>query len=65
MTNLQLIEDQPRWRVALLHYIAKLIGVTFKVEGVPFGSFPRVNTDRVSALNIAKSGTFVPMHPRS
>lgn len=38
MMNLQLIEDQPRWRVWLVANFAKLIGVCIHVEGIPFGS---------------------------
>jgi hypothetical protein len=38
MLNLQLVEDQPRWRVALVARFARLIGVLIHVEGIPFGS---------------------------
>lgn len=38
MINLKLVQDQPRWRVGLLHLIARAIGVQFKVDGWPFGS---------------------------
>jgi hypothetical protein len=38
MVNLQLIQDQPRWRVALVATIARLVGVLIHVEGIPFGS---------------------------
>ncbi len=38
MLNLQLIEDQPRWRVAVVATFAKLMGVCIHVEGIPFGS---------------------------
>lgn len=38
MMNLQLVEDQPRWRVAVVVYFAKLMGVCIHVEGLPFGS---------------------------
>lgn len=38
MINLKLIHDQPRWRVALIHGAARLIGVLVHVEGFPFGS---------------------------
>lgn len=36
--NVHLIEKQPRWRVRLVHYFAKLMGVLIHVEGIPFGS---------------------------
>lgn len=36
--NIDLIEDQPRWRVLLVAWFAKLVGVLFHVEGLPFGS---------------------------
>lgn len=38
MTNLHLIEGQPRWRVFLVHYFAKMGGVLIHVEGYPLGS---------------------------
>lgn len=38
MMNLQLIENQPRWRVATVARFAKLMGVCIHVEGIPFGS---------------------------
>jgi hypothetical protein len=38
MLNLKLVENQPRWRVASVHYFAKLAGVLIHVEGIPFGS---------------------------
>jgi hypothetical protein len=38
MTNLQLIEEYPRWRVWLVALAAKMIGVVVHVEGIPFGS---------------------------
>ncbi len=38
MLNLQLIENQPRWRVAIVARFAQLMGVCIHVEGIPFGS---------------------------
>lgn len=38
MNNLKLIQCQPRWRVAVIHLFARLIGVMVVVEGIPFGS---------------------------
>lgn len=38
MLNLEHIESQPRWRVAVVHYFAKLMGVCIHAEGIPFGS---------------------------
>ena len=38
MLNLKRVESQPRWRVAVVHYFAKLMGVCIHVEGIPFGS---------------------------
>jgi hypothetical protein len=38
MMNLKLVERQPHWRVWLVVMFAKLVGVTFNVEGIPFGS---------------------------
>lgn len=38
MLNLQLVQDQPRWRVALVARFAQLMGVLIHVEGIPFGS---------------------------
>lgn len=32
------IEEQPRWRVAIIAALAKLIGVRIHVEGYPLGS---------------------------
>lgn len=36
--NLKFVEDQPRWRVAVVALFAKLIGVLIHVEGIPMGS---------------------------
>lgn len=36
--------QQPAWRVGLLHYVAKALGVLAHVEGLPIGSnriYPR------------------------
>ena len=43
MLNLKLIKDQPRWRVAMVHLVAKALGVLILVEGFPFGCriYPR------------------------
>lgn len=38
MINLHLIEEQPHWRVAFVHWFAKAMGVCVHVEGIPFGS---------------------------
>lgn len=38
MLNLKLVEDQPRWRVAVVARCAQLMGVLIHVEGIPFGS---------------------------
>lgn len=38
MMNLQLIQNQPRWRVAAVARFARLMGVCIHVEGIPFGS---------------------------
>jgi hypothetical protein len=38
MLHLKYVEDQPRWRVAVVATFAKLMGVLIHVEGVPFGS---------------------------
>lgn len=38
MINLHLIEEQPRWRIAVVHWFAKAMGVCIHVEGIPFGS---------------------------
>lgn len=38
MMNLQLIENQPRWRIWVVARFAKLMGVCIRVEGIPFGS---------------------------
>lgn len=38
MLNLHLVEDQPRWRVWLVAWCARIIGVCIHVEGIPFGS---------------------------
>lgn len=37
MMNLQLVKEQPRWRVALVARFAQLMGVLVHVEGIPFG----------------------------
>jgi hypothetical protein len=47
MRNLKLIEDQPRWRVAVVAYFAKLMGVLVKVEGFPFGSARKLKPRRL------------------
>jgi hypothetical protein len=39
MMNLSLVKNQPRWRVAAVAAVAKLMGVVIHVEGVPFGSY--------------------------
>ena len=38
MINLNLIEKQPRWRIWLLAWFSRILGVYFHVEGIPFGS---------------------------
>lgn len=38
MMNLHFVENQPRWRVAIVARFARLIGVLIHVEGIPFGS---------------------------
>lgn len=38
MMNLQLIENQPRWRIWIVARFAQLMGVCIHVEGFPFGS---------------------------
>lgn len=38
MINLKLIRDLPRWRVGVVHVVARLMGVLIHVEGFPFGS---------------------------
>jgi hypothetical protein len=38
MRNLNLVEDQPHWRVALVALFAQFMGVCIHVEGIPFGS---------------------------
>jgi hypothetical protein len=42
MLNLSLIETAPRWRVAAIAYAAMALGITIKVEGIPFGSRRRM-----------------------
>lgn len=37
MLNLHLVEDQPRWRVWLVAWCARILGVCIHVEGIPFG----------------------------
>lgn len=37
-TPIRLIENQPHWRVLVVHHIAKIMGVLVHVEGCPFGS---------------------------
>lgn len=38
MINLNLIEKQPHWRIWLLVWFSRILGVYFHVEGIPFGS---------------------------
>lgn len=38
MRNLHLIQGQPKWRVAVIAIMAKLLGILIHVEGLPFGS---------------------------
>jgi hypothetical protein len=42
MVNLKLIETAPHWRVAVVALVAKALGITVKVEGIPFGSRRRM-----------------------
>lgn len=38
MMNLQLIERQPHWRVWMVAWFSRIMGVCIHVEGIPFGS---------------------------
>lgn len=38
MVNLKLIQCQPRWRVAVVAWFARVVGVMIHVEGLPLGS---------------------------
>lgn len=38
MMNANLIEHAPAWKLRIIHYVAKALGVLVKVEGFPFGS---------------------------
>jgi hypothetical protein len=38
MINANLISHAPAWKLAIIHYVAKALGVLVKVEGIPFGS---------------------------
>jgi hypothetical protein len=38
MLNLKFVEEQPKWRVAVVAYVAKIMGICIHVEGIPFGS---------------------------
>lgn len=38
MLNANLIEHAPAWKLRIIHYVAKLLGVLVHVEGIPFGS---------------------------
>lgn len=38
MSNLQYVEQQPRWRVGAVAAFARIMGVCINVEGIPFGS---------------------------
>ena len=55
MTNLKLIEDQPRWRVTTVALFAKLMGVLIHVEGIPFGSNRTRNCKTSGAMGEACS----------
>jgi hypothetical protein len=37
MINLRLVENAPRWRVAVVALTARALGITVKVDGIPFG----------------------------
>lgn len=56
MNNLHLIGEQPRWRVAIVALLAKLMGVLIHVEGIPFGSVrTRRRKDREAAATSSGS----------
>ena len=38
MMNLKLIERQPHWRVWIVAWFSRIMGVVVHVEGIPFGS---------------------------
>jgi hypothetical protein len=38
MINLNLVERQPHWRVWLVAWFSRIMGVCIHVEGIPFGS---------------------------
>jgi hypothetical protein len=38
MVNIKLIETAPHWRVVVVALVARALGITVKVEGIPFGS---------------------------
>lgn len=58
MRNLNLI-TQDGWRVRIVHYIAKAIGLLVHVEGIPFGSnrhYPNkfVGAERCGAISTSR-----------
>lgn len=55
MLNLEHIEHQPRWRIAVVHYFAKLMGVCIHVEGIPFGSPRKRRTQTGEGMAEAQS----------
>lgn len=59
MKNLNLIETQPRWRVAIVALFAKLMGVTIHVKSIPFGSNRTQKHNAATALGnqATSSGT--------
>lgn len=57
MMNLKLIERQPRWRVWVVAWFSRVMGVCIHVEGIPFGSIRlrKVRTQAESPLGTAQS----------
>lgn len=56
---------QPAWRVWLLHYAAKALGVLAHVEGMPIGS-DRLPQSRYRRLPVTNGGTgYASVGPKS
>ena len=57
MMNLQLIERQPHWRVWVVAWFSRIMGVCIHVEGIPFGSsrLRKRRTEAEAALGTGES----------
>jgi len=55
MINANLIDHAPAWKLAIIHFVAKVLGVLVKVEGIPFGSTRNLKINKVNRTDNAAS----------